>query len=119
VTRVRSFRNVLYVAAAMLTAVAVLIAIIGWRDPNALPICFAPDTKIVCPPAASTGGGSSSSTPPIGLACIAITRAFVEESRDPNSRGIDWPGQMTLGTAGGEVPEPARSQRGQLATEAA
>jgi EmrB/QacA subfamily drug resistance transporter len=34
---------------------------------------------------------------PIGLACIAITRAFVEESRDPGSRGIDWPGQLTLG----------------------
>src|SRR4051794_32486420 len=42
ITRVRSFRNVLYVAAAMLATVAVLIAIIGWRNPDALPICFAP-----------------------------------------------------------------------------
>ena len=48
VTRVRSFRNVLYVAAALLTAVTALMAFIGWRDQNALPICFAPDTKIVC-----------------------------------------------------------------------
>jgi EmrB/QacA subfamily drug resistance transporter len=36
---------------------------------------------------------------PIGLFCIWITRTYVEESRDPHSRGIDWPGQITL-TAG-------------------
>jgi hypothetical protein len=64
ITRVRSFRNVLYVAAAMLTVVAVLIAIIGWRDPNALPICFAPDTKIVCPTAENTLPGTAQSTAP-------------------------------------------------------
>jgi hypothetical protein len=51
VTRVRSFRNVLYVAAVMLTAAAALLALIGRSDPNAMPICFAPDTKIVCPTA--------------------------------------------------------------------
>jgi EmrB/QacA subfamily drug resistance transporter len=33
---------------------------------------------------------------PIGIACIAITRAYVRESRDPNAHGIDWPGQLTL-----------------------
>ena len=33
---------------------------------------------------------------PIGIACIAITRAYVAESRDPAARGIDWPGQITL-----------------------
>src|SRR5688572_6219241 len=36
---------------------------------------------------------------PIGLLCLWITRTYVEESRDPNARGIDWPGQVTL-TAG-------------------
>jgi EmrB/QacA subfamily drug resistance transporter len=36
---------------------------------------------------------------PIGLLCLWITRRYVEESRDPHSRGIDWPGQVTL-TAG-------------------
>jgi EmrB/QacA subfamily drug resistance transporter len=34
---------------------------------------------------------------PIGIACLVITRLFVEESRDPNSRGLDWPGQISLG----------------------
>jgi EmrB/QacA subfamily drug resistance transporter len=33
---------------------------------------------------------------PIGLACIAATRAYVAESRDPVARGIDWLGQITL-----------------------
>jgi EmrB/QacA subfamily drug resistance transporter len=33
---------------------------------------------------------------PIGIACIAATRAYVQESRDPAARRIDWPGQITL-----------------------
>jgi MFS family permease len=36
---------------------------------------------------------------PIGLLCLWITRTYVQESRDPNAHGIDWPGQITL-TAG-------------------
>ncbi|MGZ6644221.1 MAG: MFS transporter [Solirubrobacteraceae bacterium] len=36
---------------------------------------------------------------PIGIACLWITHAKVVESRDPNARAIDWPGQTTL-TAG-------------------
>ena len=33
---------------------------------------------------------------PIGLAGLAITRAYVEESRDPQPRRIDWIGQTLL-----------------------
>jgi MFS family permease len=36
---------------------------------------------------------------PLGIACLAITRSFVQESRDPQARRIDWAGQITL-TAG-------------------
>ena len=36
---------------------------------------------------------------PIGIACIAITRLYVQESRDASAHGIDWYGQITL-TAG-------------------
>jgi EmrB/QacA subfamily drug resistance transporter len=36
---------------------------------------------------------------PIGIAALVLTRAGVEESKDPNPRRIDWPGQITL--AGG------------------
>ncbi|MEA2386814.1 MAG: hypothetical protein QOJ22_988, partial [Thermoleophilaceae bacterium] len=34
---------------------------------------------------------------PIGIACLAITRAYVQESRDPGAPRIDWAGQFTLG----------------------
>jgi len=33
---------------------------------------------------------------PIGIGCLWITRRHVQESRDPNARGIDWAGQVTL-----------------------
>jgi EmrB/QacA subfamily drug resistance transporter len=36
---------------------------------------------------------------PIGIFCLWVTRAFVQESRDPHARGVDWLGQITL-TAG-------------------
>ena len=36
---------------------------------------------------------------PLGIACLWITRAKVEESRDPRAPRVDWPGQATL-TAG-------------------
>ena len=36
---------------------------------------------------------------PIGIACLYVTYEHVLESRDPNARGIDWAGQVTL-TAG-------------------
>ena len=33
---------------------------------------------------------------PIGIGCIAATRAYVAESRDPAAPRIDWAGQVTL-----------------------
>ncbi len=36
---------------------------------------------------------------PIGVFCMFVTRAYVQESRDPAARRIDWAGQATL-TAG-------------------
>ncbi|HEX2087217.1 MAG TPA: DHA2 family efflux MFS transporter permease subunit [Solirubrobacteraceae bacterium] len=33
---------------------------------------------------------------PVGIAAIAITRRYVEESRDPKARRIDWGGQVLL-----------------------
>jgi EmrB/QacA subfamily drug resistance transporter len=35
---------------------------------------------------------------PLGIACIWITRTYVRESRDPNARRVDVPGQVTLGS---------------------
>jgi len=33
---------------------------------------------------------------PIGIACLAITKTRVQESRGPRPRRIDWAGQATL-----------------------
>ena len=43
---------------------------------------------------------------PIGLFCIAITRAYVQESRDPAARRIDWAGQDDADRR----PVPARAR---------
>jgi hypothetical protein len=86
VTRVRSFRNVLYVAAVMLAAVAAMMALIGRSDPNALPICFAPDNKIVCPtaenPVPSTPGASAASQ---GQPSAAAQRDIDDVTRETTS----------------------------------
>jgi EmrB/QacA subfamily drug resistance transporter len=33
---------------------------------------------------------------PIGIFSLYVTRRYVQESRDPNAHGVDWPGQITL-----------------------
>jgi hypothetical protein len=68
--RVRSFRNVLFAAAGLLTIVAVGLGLLGWFRPHLVPICFEPDkgapnATIVCPtnqnpaPKTSATGGAS------------------------------------------------------------
>ena len=47
--RVRSFRNVLYVAATFLTVAAIALAVIGLTRPDLVPLCFNPDDAVVCP----------------------------------------------------------------------
>jgi hypothetical protein len=49
VTRVRSFRNMLLVATALLTTVAIGIAVVGIVDQSAAPLCFTATTEVVCP----------------------------------------------------------------------
>jgi hypothetical protein len=51
--RVRSFRNVLAVTAALLTLLAIALAVVGFVNPTAIPLCFEPEqggqTVVVCP----------------------------------------------------------------------
>lgn len=61
VTRLRSFKNLLYGAAGMLAIGAAALAMFGLLLPEKLPICFAPDTNIVC--ATSTTAIPSSEIP--------------------------------------------------------
>jgi hypothetical protein len=49
VTRLRSFRSLLYATAMGLAVGALLLAVVGLRGPERLPLCFSPDDSIVCP----------------------------------------------------------------------
>lgn len=55
--RVRSFRNVLVVTAAMMAVLALGLAVVGLLSPASLPLCFQPEeagqTVVVCPTAQS------------------------------------------------------------------
>ena len=51
--RVRSFRDVLVVTTVVMSLLAIALAITGFRYPNLLPVCFAPEeggsVEVVCP----------------------------------------------------------------------
>jgi hypothetical protein len=80
VTRLRSFKNLLFGAASMLTIGALALAAFGFLLPDKLPICFAPDTNIVCatstnpippeliPSSAPTAEGQPAPSVPPGVA---------------------------------------------------
>ena len=48
---------------------------------------------------------------PIGIAAVFVTLSKVEESRDPDAKGVDWAGLMTF--SGGAVPARVRARAGQ------
>jgi hypothetical protein len=47
--RVRSFRNVIVITTILLAALASAVAIVGFKNPDALPLCFQPGDVVVCP----------------------------------------------------------------------
>jgi hypothetical protein len=47
--RVRSFRNIILSAAAVLMLVAVGLGVLGSLDPTLAPLCFSPESAVVCP----------------------------------------------------------------------
>jgi len=49
VVRVRSFRNVLYVATSLLTVALIGVTVLAVLRPDVVPLCFTPDDKVVCP----------------------------------------------------------------------
>jgi hypothetical protein len=64
VTRVRSFRNVLYVSAGLLMLVVLILLAIGFFRPEALPLCFSPENEVVCPTAVDTVDGVAAGETP-------------------------------------------------------
>lgn len=49
IRQIHSFRNTLYVTALLLTVAALAMAIVGWRSPSSIPLCFKPGAMVVCP----------------------------------------------------------------------
>jgi hypothetical protein len=63
VTRLRSFRSLLYAIAIGLAVGAILLAVMGLRGPERLPLCFSPDDSIVCPTSTKTIPGANPNVP--------------------------------------------------------
>jgi hypothetical protein len=55
--RVRSFRNVLVVTSTPLAALAVVLAVTGYRSPTTIPLCFAPEAANQAGRRGGCGGG--------------------------------------------------------------
>jgi hypothetical protein len=65
IMRVRSFRNVLLLAAAMLTVAAVAVAVLGALRPAAFALCFNPGGKVVCPSNETLVDGTPADVDPV------------------------------------------------------
>jgi hypothetical protein len=63
VTRLRSFKRVLLVSAAVLAIGVVAIAVFGFIWPDKVPMCFNPDGSIVCTTSTTPVGPASEVTP--------------------------------------------------------
>jgi hypothetical protein len=60
VTRVRSFRNVLSLVALVLAVAAIVMAGLSFARPDLLPLCFNPESSVVCPVESSSVGDDPS-----------------------------------------------------------
>ena len=80
--QVRSFRTVLVVTAGALTLLAIALAVVGFVNPTAIPLCFEPEragqTVVVCPTAQSalvqTSGEAGPASPDVDDAVARTAR---------------------------------------------
>jgi hypothetical protein len=86
--RVRSFRNVLFVTAALMTAAALGLALLGILSPETLPVCFRPEGKVVCPTQAVDVPGSQA---PAGTGASADESAVIAAAEKEAVRPWDIP----------------------------
>lgn len=83
VRQVRSFRNTLVATGIALTIAAIAMALVGWRSPGSIPLCFRPGDLIVCP------------TTEISVETTAATAAD-HAKVDAALRGATSPGDVAL-----------------------
>jgi hypothetical protein len=83
VARLRSFKNLLYGAAAVLAVVAIALGVFGRAEPSALPLCFNPDGNVVCPTSTHAIDGARGAGGPVGAAPAARVDAAMREHAGP------------------------------------
>jgi hypothetical protein len=84
VRQIRSFRNTLVATAVALTIAATVMAVVGWRSPASMPMCFQPVDLVVCP----TSTRSVTAKPPL----LAVDEAQVDDAMRKQAR----PGDVAL-----------------------
>jgi hypothetical protein len=67
VIRVRSFRNILYLASTLMTLAVIGLTVLAVSSPDVVPLCFTPDDRVVCP--------TSDAVVPEGQSADAVVRA--------------------------------------------
>jgi hypothetical protein len=91
VARVRSFTNVLGVAAIVLIAVTVGLAVFGFAQPDKLPLCFSPTNYIVCPTSTTKVSAVGAATASVGQTTTAH-----QDRLDTKTRRAASPWDMAL-----------------------
>jgi hypothetical protein len=90
-TRLRSFRNVVVATTIAMAVVAIALGVIGWRSPDTIPLCFAPQagglTTVVCPTEQSGPVPTPGATPSTGTTGEATTGDTATE--DTTTEDID------------------------------
>jgi hypothetical protein len=86
--RLRTFRNVLLAAMLLLFVVAAGLGILGAYQPTLMPVCFTPDSKVVCPTeemplsAAAPGTAATEAQQGGGTATATASTADVDQAID-------------------------------------
>jgi hypothetical protein len=93
VARLRSFKNLLYGAAAVLAVVAIALGLFARAEPSALPLCFNPDGHVVCPTSAHAIGGAAGD----GGTAGAVPQARVDQAMREHAGRWDIPLVMGIG----------------------
>jgi hypothetical protein len=88
-TRVRSFRNLLLSCALVLAIAALGLAALGMLRPAAVPICFHPDSRIVCPTGIETLYGEADASGQPDETLTAAEQAMMDRIDRRTAQPID------------------------------
>jgi hypothetical protein len=112
-SRLRSFRNIVFITFLALTVLAVWLVRVGETKPPWIPLCFAPQTlgKVVCPTqetalpptAGGTGSGTGDEAGEAPATATATTNTTPTTETETEAAGGDESGTATA--TGGESPE--------------